>query len=734
MTINDYNEIFKNPTNKNMVLTFSEDGEQDIIITNSHICSEEMSLQQSLCENEGLQFGSCIASCYKVTIVNNGNFIDKNVNVVMNIENPEDQLKPFSVKYGLFKVRSDELSNDRMWRTLTCYDSMYDILNADVASWFESLTFPMSIKNLRDSFFNYLSIQQKAVSLINDNFITDGGFISEGKLSGKTVIESICQLNGVFGHINVDGLFEYISVPSQETITYDWYIDGSGKYEDYMTDKITGILVRDNDDDIGTSVGTNDNQWIIVGNPLVYGKEGTQDLINALTNLFNAIKDISYRPFSIETYGNPTIPIGTNIKLNVKRYDTEQGYSTFELNSILINRELLGIQGLTDHLTAEGDKALKSEVNNIQSEIFRTKGKVHDLRVTVDELYSEIYDADTGIISTISQMSNEIVLKVDSSGHMVEVGLGVDADSSGATRFQVNADNISFFANNVLEMTANNIAFNSTYFQVDEYGHVTAKSFTAPGQIFTTIIEPDVMDVVNNLDDDVYVSIVAQAFTRPLYGDEYTSGQINISDGDYESHLTSRDLFINMVNANQVNVLGTYHRVIEDLYDCGYMISILNEETDLYSGFIRLSGEDADIQINEKSALRFEDGEPFYCDFRGAGFITTNASKVWFTIGIPKSAYGKTISCVDFVGRVRVDGKYIFGTRNTMPPIVATANVTSDGYHLQVALTRGVDAQQNLIPYGNKKKLNNRVVGIDVDGTFIFSDPIPEVIEEEEEA
>lgn len=736
MTINEYNNLFKNPATKHMTLVFSEDGESDITLNNTQICSEEMDLEQSLCEETGLQFGACNASCFKIKIVNNGDFKGKIVNVTMNVDNAQDSQNPIVVKYGQFKVISDELSNDRMWRTLTCYDSMYDIINADVATWFEGLTFPMTIKSLRDSFFNYLGIQQVSVTLINDNFVTEGGFVSEGKLSGKTVIEAICQINGVFGHINANGLFDYVSIPSQTTVTYDWYIDGTGKYEDYVTDKITGIIARDNDDDVGTSVGTDTNRWVITRNPLIFGTEGSQELIAALTNLFNKVKDISFRPFEVDTYGNPGLPIGTSIKLNVKRYDPEQGYSTFELNSLVIKRELSGLQGLVDHISATGDKTLSDNVNSYQSEILRTKGKVHDLKITVDELYSDIYDADTGLKSTIQQLANEEVLKVESeTGTMVLVRLSIDPDDPSASEFQVSADNISFFANNVMQLTANHLGISSTYFSVDEYGNVEATSLTArnTGSVFSTIIDADEMKVVNNLDDDVYVSILAQAWTPPFRTESYTSGRISISDGDYESNLTSRDLYINRVNSNHMYLMGPYHRVIEELTNCGLFISKYNEDTELYSGFVHLLGEEADIAINQMSIINFNDGEPFICDYRGAGFITTSASKVWFTFPLPKSAYGMNVTCVDFIGRIRLDGKYIHGVYNGMNPINAVAHVTADGYNLQVELTKGVDSQQQLIPYGNKKKLNNRVVGIDLDGTFIFTKPIPVSVEEEEE-
>ena len=77
MTLEEYNKIYSYPVVKQMQLTFSETGEEDIVLTNADICSEEMSLEESLCSDEDLRFGACEASCFKVRVVNSGSFKGK---------------------------------------------------------------------------------------------------------------------------------------------------------------------------------------------------------------------------------------------------------------------------------------------------------------------------------------------------------------------------------------------------------------------------------------------------------------------------------------------------------------------------------------------------------------------------------------------------------------------------------------------------------------------------------
>lgn len=190
------------------------------IITNEQLLQDSIRLDEALCSEQNLKYGACEASQLTLQVARTDiDFKDKILNVSVTMDGSV-------TKYGTFRVISDIPTADRIWRVLTAYDALYDILNADVKEWYESLTFPMTIKAFRDSFFSHLGITQKSVTLINDTFQTEGGFTVSGTLSGKTVIEAICELNGVFGHINRDGQFEYVSL-SNNTFNCPPYENGA---------------------------------------------------------------------------------------------------------------------------------------------------------------------------------------------------------------------------------------------------------------------------------------------------------------------------------------------------------------------------------------------------------------------------------------------------------------------------------------------------------------------------
>lgn len=414
MTLQEYNDIYKNPVQKSMTITSSG----GLTITNTNIVSEKMSLEKSLCSEDNLRYGRCEAACFKITIADiHHNLTDEWLTVEQDINTDENGYllaengsylltedgKRILIKegdiidchavLGRFRVHSDKPTNDRRWRELTCYDAMYEILNADVASWYNSLTFPMTIKNLRDSFFTHLGITQETKTLVNDSFVTMGGFSVIETLSGKTVIEAICELNGCFGQITPSGTFDYVSLCDAETLTLDYYVDGSGYYEDYTTAPITGVNARGTASDVGTFVGTDTNVYVLLGNPLIYGTEGTQALQTALTNLLDHIDNDSFRPFEVSAYGNPMLPLGTKLTV-ITRDQTIVSY--------VIRKTMTGIQGLRDRFVAKSEKVQPALVNNVVNDIVRTKGKTHELEISVDGLTSRVTSTETNLQTNYS--------------------------------------------------------------------------------------------------------------------------------------------------------------------------------------------------------------------------------------------------------------------------------------------------------------------------------------------
>lgn len=521
----NYNDLFSKSFPKELTLTFTTaSGTTLATLTNENICQESMTLEGALCSDEDIRYGACEADCFRIRIAptsniyfegsylrvtmdiagaSSGNLIDADGNTLVDSEgdalsyyNSTDKV---SITIGTYKVLSDMPTADRAWRDLTCYDLMYDIINADVTEWYKGLTFPMTLGDLRESLLTYLSIPFDSQTLINDDLEIKGSFAPDGALSAKTILEAAGELNGVFGHINGHtGKFEWISLLSGNGGSYPtefdpatmtelkWYVDGSFTHERFEVAQLTGIIVYGEDGDIGDEYirqdyggilhpdAENTNPYVIKGNPLTFGLEGTDELYQAIGRLCGAIQDNVYVPYSIKTYGNPMMPLGRRIWVTDTR---DNLYMTY-----VMKRYMTGIQMLMDEYSATGHKIYPSNINATQSVIKRTAGKVSYVEQKVEKIESYVgeWSGQGNISTTVTQMSNEYVLKVDSDGNIGMVRLSADPDTD-MTSFDINADNITFKANSTLNMVAAKLNISSPNFSVTSNGVLTAKSGTIGG-------------------------------------------------------------------------------------------------------------------------------------------------------------------------------------------------------------------------------------------------------------
>lgn len=389
------------------------------VIENENIPLEKMEITESLCSGSTLQFGCCEASAFKIRIMNNViPLIGKKLTISETLKDGEDE--PFV--FGTYKVYSDKPTADRRYRDIIAYDAMYDILHAEVAAWYNSLAFPMALKAFRDSFFAYMDIEQVAADLPNDSMIVEET-IQPSELSGQTVIEAICEINGCFGHINRKGKFQYVFLqemvqgvyPSNDLYPSDnlYPADGSSKqidgslytscsYEDYTCRRISKLQIRQEENDIGAIAGTGDNCYIMEDNFLVYGM-GAEDLCRVAENLLPVLTKVSYRPFSAEAKGNPCIEVGDQVQLHT-RYEIVESY--------VLQRTLKGIQALKDSYTAEGEETCTENVNSVNRSIVQLRGKTNILTRTVEETRLEIRDIEKGLSSRIQQTAEQIQTEV----------------------------------------------------------------------------------------------------------------------------------------------------------------------------------------------------------------------------------------------------------------------------------------------------------------------------------
>lgn len=395
-------DLFYAPNVDKQFIIATDDG--SVKITNTELHQESFELTESLCSESELTFGACEAAAVKFTISNvftslKGKWIT--VKMVLN----GNSSNPFV--FGRYKVVSDKPTADRTKREIEAYDALYDVINADVVGWYNEIlpnteTY-VTLKQFRDSFFGYFGIAQKDITLANDD-MTISRTVDADELSGSQVLNAICEINGCLGHIGRSGQFEFVYLSNTAPITINKSYYTSADYQDYIVSQIDKLQIRQDENDIGAIVGTGSNTYVIENNFLVYGKDAAT-LKTIATNIFDKVKDITYRPAEISSPGNPCIEVGDAIKLSSK-------YA--EINTYVLERTLKGIQALTDSYTAQGEQLRTTQVNSSNKSITQLKGRVNRLIRDVDQNKAEISNVEAGLKNEITQTASELDVKIQS--------------------------------------------------------------------------------------------------------------------------------------------------------------------------------------------------------------------------------------------------------------------------------------------------------------------------------
>lgn len=460
-------------TDKQMVISVVGTNQK---IDNSMLEIGTFALEESLCSESELKFGACEANCVKFTARNTaGNIIGKTISIEETIDGDSENPMP----YGVFKVASDVPTADRTKRQITAYDAMYDIINTDVKSWYAGLSFPMTLKQFRNSFFAYLGIAQVETSLANDSMTVNKTIVAtqtddssvvteESAISGKTVVTAICEINGCFGNINRQGKFEYVFLkaitsalyPAEDLFPSDNLFPSDANtesmtghyitfdYEDFQSKEITQLEIKTSEDNAGAIVGTAGNNYSITGNFLVSDKTGAE-LEQIANNLLPIMAQAAYTPIkSCTCVGNPCLTLGEPIRFNTTREIVE---------TYLLQRTLTGVQSKRDSISAQGTQTHSAKVNSIRDTIESVERRTGKLERNADHLQSTYEDLEEQTNTKFEQTTKSIVAEVNraqkAEGALdasLELKLGRDENDQVVSMINASADQIVLRGNRLI--------------------------------------------------------------------------------------------------------------------------------------------------------------------------------------------------------------------------------------------------------------------------------------------
>lgn len=372
--------------------------ELSLTIENDEIYAESMKLKESIIEKTNIEFVGCIASSFKVQV--NGIQADlKGKRIEVSIYTAETESEPIKLFNGIVDSAMQQ-SNKRI-KEITAYDRLYTQGNIDLAAWYNSLTFPITIKDFRDSLFTYIGIEQEEIKLPNDNVSIDKKYDPK-TLKARNVIKAICQINGAFGIINRNDKFEYRiladlsatyaypsvtlfpsntlypanpnvaeSVVKKEIETESFSFYKTVNYEEFEVKPVDKLTIRQSEQAAGVSYGNGTNNYIIQGNMFTLGKSNSELLAMAQA-VYKNVRGIYYYPYKSNNNGLPYIECGLDA-VSYQMYnfypESARASSKTTRNFYVFSREMSGIQNLRDSYSAQGEEYQTEFITDLKTQI-----------------------------------------------------------------------------------------------------------------------------------------------------------------------------------------------------------------------------------------------------------------------------------------------------------------------------------------------------------------------------
>lgn len=347
--------------------------------------------------------------------------------------------------------------------TLTAYDRVSK-LDKDLTSWLGELTgWPYYLQDFASMICAECGLELIGEKIPNGEYKVQA-FSAEG-ITGRQLMQWAGQVAGRFCRATKDGQVEFawyqetgkMIGPEEKTqqtgFGQDYYFMGSFSYEDYQTAPVEKIQVRLTDTDVG-AVYPDDpekkNTYILSGNYLLTNADAGA-LETVAQNLFEALKDITYTPCTVE------IPLSAGVEAgDIVTVTDKNGRS---ITVYVMNRRVTGRRcklectgsPRRDSVMAVNEQTykalsgkvleLRADIEGLQAEHRNAQGDYSSLAVTVEGIAAEVSRQQTSEKNILQQMSQlqqtagEVSLTVQSlqsdGVKKVQTGMGYTFDDRG---------------------------------------------------------------------------------------------------------------------------------------------------------------------------------------------------------------------------------------------------------------------------------------------------------------
>lgn len=397
--------LYKGVVHKTVVITVPN---RNITFTNTDLIKESVTLTERIETERNLSFKGCCASVFSFSVNNfvqdiRGEYIEATIQA--------DTGTVIPLFCGYIETQSNRTFEDYQ-TDFTAYDPLINVLDRDVTAWYNSLTFPILVRNMRNSFFSLVGITQESAALVNDNQ-TLNKTIEDKVITGGDILRWLCQINGRFGLIGRDKKFHYVQLAQAIEGLYpddalfpadDLYPRESNaseeilkavysaiSYQPFHTDWISKVsIVGKNGAIQGTAGDNTGDEFYISDNKLAWG---LGNIAQATQAILNEVRGARYTPADIDAKGLPYLECGDIIIANTRRN---------VITTYILERTLKGIQALTDAYGSDSDQRRPPYVPTVVTDVNANQLATSNAQSKADSAYTNAGTAQSRADSAYS--------------------------------------------------------------------------------------------------------------------------------------------------------------------------------------------------------------------------------------------------------------------------------------------------------------------------------------------
>lgn len=470
----------------------------------SNIVAGSLKLDELIAEKVP-QFGQMFATKFECTVYLEEDLAGKFIHVYQVVN---------GVSRDVFAGKIDSCKLDKVGtdRKLIAYDLAYEKGQQNIAQWWERFwtgKTSATIKQIRESLLNSVSIVFENVELPNDNLVVHKN-VTLTSCTMTAMLRMLCELNYCFPHMGRDGLMQFIMLNTEPEEIKDisgLYEGMNSTFEDFVTAPITGVQFYDSGSELKYTWGDTTNAYPIKQNIFLYDQPSSV-LDEIGSSLLDYLSDFSYTPSTVKMIiGEMSLQLGDFVHTEKGDfYVTENSYS--------------GSQFFEQTIKAQGQESLYGGTQNFDYNEIILSEKIARVKQSVEAFKVEYADFK-------EQTESNFVVTADSIS--AEVTRARNAENALSSQIQQTADSIS--------LSVTNSSTSSTIKLMLGQTELSSKVIQMNGLVTFTDLAQEGETAINGSNIITGTIDAWKVGVTHLNADNITSGAITISDAG--SHVTA---------------------------------------------------------------------------------------------------------------------------------------------------------------------------------------------------